>query len=321
MSETLNSKMTASEAAQFLGATVQYIHKQLRQKNLLSFKSQNRVYFGHETAKDLLKIQFKPRTIAFQIVKGGTGKTSLAHSFAIRANLYGARVLCIDLDQQGNLTQAFNHNANESPVMIDVIKENLPLQDCIVTISPGLDLVPSRIENAILDNFIMLNKHPLDKLYTKLIMEVRDNYDIVVIDCPPALGQSVAAATLASDTVISPLTPEQFSLSGLKITFDELQAIERKFDKKVDLRIVLNKFDTRTALSSEVLTTILNHEIFKNLLCRSFIRSCQEFPNTIYEKSNVFSSLKNTSAREDIDLFTQEMLGLSSLKNILTRAA
>lgn len=316
MESTLYAKITATEAANLLGVTVQYIHKILKVRSLPSVKSQNRVYFGHRTAAALLNIKFSPRTVAFQIVKGGTGKTSIAHSFAIRANLYGARVLCIDLDQQGNLTQAFNHNANNSPVMIDIIKDGLPIRESIINISPGLDLLPSRIENAILDNFIMLNKHPLDRLYSNLIKGIRDDYDLIIIDCPPALGQSVAAATLAADTVISPLTPEQFGLSGLNITYDELNGIARKFDKKTKLRVVLNKFDTRTALSSEVLSTILNHEVFKHMLCKSFIRSCQEFPNTLYAGSNIFSSLKNTSAKEDIDLFTQEILNIKAANNI-----
>lgn len=232
MESILNAKITATEAADLLGVTVQYIHKNLKVRGLPSLKSQNRVYFGHQTAAALLNIKFTPRTVAFQIVKGGTGKTSIAHSFAIRANLYGARVLCIDLDQQGNLTQAFSHNANNSPVMIDIIKDGLPVRESIVNLSPGLDLIPSRIENAILDNFIMLNKHPLDRLYASLIKEVRSDYDLIIIDCPPALGQSVAAVTLASDMVISPLTPEQFSLSGLNITYDELMELPRSLIKK-----------------------------------------------------------------------------------------
>lgn len=316
MEDIFKAKITATEAAELIDVSVQYIHKHLKLKGLQSLKSQNRVYFGHNTSKELLQIQFEPRAIAFQIVKGGTGKTSLAHSFAIRANLYGARVLCIDIDQQGNLTHAFNHNANESPVMIDIVKDDLSVKDCIVNISPGLDLIPSRIENAILDNFIMLNKYPLDRLYKNLISEIRGNYDLIVFDCPPALGQSVAAVSLAADTIISPLTPEQFSLSGLKITYDELNALTKKFANNAQLKIVLNKFDTRTALSSEVLSTLLNDDILKTLLCKSFVRSCQEFPNAIYAGTNIFSSLKNSSAKEDIDLFTKEILNISNLGNI-----
>lgn len=310
MQEVIDTKITASDAAQFLEVTLQSIHKQLKQKNLTSYKNQNRVFFGHATAKELFKINFQKRIISFQIVKGGTGKTSITHSFALRANLYGARVLCIDIDQQGNLSEAFNVNAKNSPVMIDIINNDSSIKNAIIPVMPGLNILPSRIENAVLDNYLMLNKYPLDRVYADLIKEIEADYDIILIDCPPALGQSVAAATLASDTVIAPVTPEQFSLSGLKISFEEIKTISRRFNKEVGFQIVLNKFDTRTALSTEVLTTILNHEIFKHLTCNTFIRNCQEFPNMIYSGSNIFATLKNTTAKEDIDLFTREILNL-----------
>lgn len=309
--DLLDIRITASDAAQFLGVSIQSVHKQLKQKKLSSFKNQNRVYFGHETAKELFKINFEKKIISFQIVKGGTGKTSITHSFALRANLYGARVLCIDIDQQGNLSQAFNIDAKNSPVMIDIINNNASIEDSIIPIACGLDIIPSRIENAVLDNFLMLNKYPLDKVYADLLNEISAHYDLILIDCPPALGQSVAAATLTSDIVIAPVTPEQFSLSGLKISFEEINTISKRFKKKVSFKIVLNKFDTRTALSTEVLSTILNHDIFKNLTFNTFIRNCQEFPNVIYSGGNIFATLKNTSAKEDIDLFTKEVLNLN----------
>lgn len=314
MNATLNAKITASDAASLLGVSLQYIHKQLKTKNLKSFKNQNRVYFGYQTARELFKINFEKKIISFQIVKGGTGKTSITHSFAIRANLYGARVLCIDIDQQGNLSQAFNIDSKNLPVMIDIINNKASISESIVNISEGLDILPSRIENAVLDNFFMLNKFPLERVYFDLIHQVFNKYDLVLIDCPPALGQSVAAATLASDIVIAPVTPEQFSLSGLKISFDEINILSQRFKKLINFKIVLNKFDTRTALSTEVLTTILNHELFKELVCNTFIRSCQEFPNSIYTNTNIFIGLRNSTAKEDIDLFTREMLNLNNLK-------
>jgi len=309
--EKIEYRITAVDASKFRECTVQSIHKELKTKKLVSYKSHNRVYFGHDTAREIFNINFKKRIISFQIVKGGTGKTSITHSFAIRASLYGANVLCIDLDQQGNLSQAFNVDPKNSPVMIDIINNQSSIQDAIIPIAPGISILPSRIENAVLDNCLMLNKHPLDRVYKELLNEIGSSYDLIIIDCPPALGQSVTAATLASDIVVCPVTPEQFCLSGLRISYEEIATITKRFNINCDLKIVLNKFDTRTALSNEVLTTILNHNIFKKLMCNTFIRSCQDFPNMIYSGSNIFSNLQNSVAKEDIDLFTREILELN----------
>ena len=74
------------------------------------------------------------------------------------------------------------------------------------------------------------------------------------------------------------------------------------------MKIVLNKFDLRTGLSSEVLRTLLNDDCFSPLTCNSVVRSNQEIPNTIFSGTNIYNSLKNTSAKEDIDLLVREIL-------------
>jgi len=310
----MNPKMLAIDAANFLNVSVQFIHKQLKTKNLNFEKSQNRVYFNHSTSKQLLNLKFSQKTIAFQIVKGGTGKTSLAHSIAVRANLYGARILCIDLDQQGNLTQSFKVNPEKNPVMIDILNENRLIQESIIPISEGLDLIPSRIENAILDNTIMLKRFPLDRIYQEKIDSIKQSklYDLILIDCPPALGQSVAAATLAADYIIAPVTPEKFSLSGLKVTNQEIDNIEKIYKKETALRIILNKFDSRTTLSHETLSLLIKHDIFGPKLFKSYVRASQEFPNAVAQGISIFDTLKNTSAKEDIDLLTREILEIDS---------
>lgn len=308
----MDSKITAGEAAEFLGVTIQAVHKQLKSKNLEFKKNQNRIYFDHKTARQLFKIPFKQKTIAFQIVKGGTGKTSLVYSIAIRANLYGAKVLCIDLDQQGNLTQAFKINPEESPAMIDIIRENRPIEDAIVHVGEGLDLIPSRIENAVLDNAIILGKHALTHVYKKLLDPLKTKYDLIIIDCPPALGQSVAAMALAVDEIVSPVTPEKFCLSGLKISTQELNGLEENYNHRINMRIVVNKFDSRTSLSHEVLSTLIKHQIFGAKMYKTYIRTNQDFPNVIARGQSIFDSLKMTTAKEDIDLLTREILEITA---------
>jgi chromosome partitioning protein len=226
----------------------------------------------------------------------------------MRANLYGAKVLCIDLDQQGNLTQAFNINPEELPAMIDVIREGRAIEDAIVHVGEGLDLIPSRIENAILDNAIILGKYALTHVYKKLIDPIKAKYDLIIIDCPPALGQSVAAMALAVDEIVSPVTPEKFCLSGLKITTQELNGLEENFSHKINMRIVVNKFDSRTSLSHEVLSTLIKHPIFGEKMYKTYIRTNQDFQNTIARGQSIFDSLKMTTAKEDIDLLTRELL-------------
>lgn len=309
----MDFKLTAIEAANFLGVTVQAIHKQLKTQKLEFEKSQNRVYFGHKTAQKLFSIPFKKKIITFQIVKGGTGKTSIAHALAINANLYGARVLCIDLDQQGNLTQAFRINPEECPVMIDSIKDNVRLEDAAIKICDGLSVIPSRIENAVLDNVIMLSRYPLDHVYKDKIEPLKEKFDVIIIDCPPAIGQSVAAATLSSDLVISPVTPEKFCLSGLKITNQELCNIEENYHKTIPMSIVLNKFDSRTILSHEVLSSLIKHPVYGEKILRTYIRASQEFPNSIAKNHSIFHTLKITTAKEDIDLLTKEILELKKI--------
>lgn len=316
----MDPKMLAPDAAEFLCVTIQAIHKQLKSKNLLFKKTQNRIYFGHETARKLFNLTFRKKTVAIQIVKGGTGKTSLTHSIATRANLYGARVLCIDLDQQGNLTQAFQVTPEKTPVMVDLLSRgsSFSLQDGILKITTGLDLFPSRIENAVLDNAIMLEALPVDRVYKDRIEEVQDKYDLILIDCPPALGQSVAAATLAADFVIAPVTPEKFSLSGLKVTAQEIENIEKKYHKPLPIKVLLNKFDSRTTLSHETLSSLIKNPVFGEKLLKTYVRVSQEFPNAVAGGESIFDSTRNNSAKEDIDLLTRELLEIEPIRRLDT---
>lgn len=310
----MNPKMLAINAADFLRISVQSIHKQLKTKQLQFTKSQNRVYFGYNTARNLFNLSIPTKIIAVQIVKGGTGKTSLVHSMAVRANLYGLKVLCIDLDQQGNLTQSFCVNPEKTPVMVDIVNENIPIKNSIIQIIDGLDLLPSRIENAVLDNTLMLKRVPLDRVYKEKIESLIEDeqYNLVLIDCPPSLGQSVAAASLASSYVIAPVTPEKFSLSGLKITNQEIENIEKAYHANIPLKILLNKFDSRTTLSHETLSLLIKHPVFGQKLFKTYIRNSQEFPNVTAQGISIFDSMKNTSAKEDIDLLTKEILGIET---------
>lgn len=311
----MDPKMLVTDAADALGVTLQSLHMQIKRKNLPHQKSKNRVYFSHSTSKQLLELGYEPQIISFQIVKGGTGKTSLCLGLGVRASLYGARTLLIDLDQQGNLTKACRISAHETPVMIELINQGLPIEEGIVNVSEGLDLLPSRIENALLDSNLMLKRLPLDRVYKEMIFPLKSQYDLILIDCPPALGSSVTAATLTSNYVIAPVTPSEFSLEGLEITTTEIANIEKTFKTEIPVRPVLNEYDPRTSLSHDTMRFLITDPRYSQTVIRSVIRRNQEFENVLSKGISIFDSLSSNTAKEDVDLFTREILKIGDFSN------
>lgn len=305
--------MTLKDAARYLKKGVQSIQALLQEQRLSYAKAENHLYFGHDTARELFQLPFDPKTLVFQIVKGGTGKTALAYEFAIRASLYGAKVLCVDLDQQGNLTHAFNKNAENLPVMIDVLMEEYPIWDTLVPVQEGIHLLPSRFDNAMLDEVLRLKKLPLEGIYRDYFDAFKTEFDLIVVDCPPSLGQSVAACALAADCVIAPVTSEKFSLSGLEITYQSIEELENTFQLNIPLKIIMNKFDIHSSLSQEAFKRLQRDLRYQDKLCQSFIRLSQEFPIANSQNRSLFDIVRFTGAKEDIDGFTQEIFTLVSL--------
>ena len=310
MNLDMNPKMLTTDAAEFMDVSLNFIHKLIKKNDLPYEKSQNKLYFSYETSKELFKIKVKPCVISSHVVKGGVGKTPIIASLSVRLCTYGLRILLIDLDQQGNLTKLFNIDAQDKPVMIDIIEGQASVQEAIVNVIPGLDVLPSRLENAILDNVFMLKSLPLDRIYSDMIKEVKQNYDLIFIDCPPALGQSVAAASLASDFIFVPVNPDRFCIDGLRITLEELKRLKKLYKLKPELRIIINKYDTRTNLSHEILQELVRDEEYSPALFKSYIRASQDFPNATAKGVSVFDSLKHTAANEDIDLWTKEVIDM-----------
>lgn len=300
--------MTLEDAAQYLGRSQAWVYAEMQDRGLTLSSLDSYLFFEHKTAIPLFQISFKPKVFVFQILKGGTGKTSLALEFAIRASLYGAKVVCVDLDQQGNLTQAFNQNAEETPVMVDVLAEGYGLLESLLPVTSGIDLLPSRIENALLDEVLRAKKLPLDRVYREIFKQLKYYYDVVIVDCPPSLGQSVAAAALAADRLIAPVTPEKFAITGLKATCRSLEELEQAYNIVIPCHIILNKFEESSPRSQETLEWLSRHPEFRSKLLDCTIRLSQEFPEAALKMDSIFDEVKGTPLKQDVDQFTQRLL-------------
>lgn len=303
-------KLTISSAAAFLNVTAQAVHKQLKAKGLICPKLGNKSYINHEIANKLFNLYFTTKVIVGQIVKGGTGKTTTIDSLASCANSFGARVLKVDIDPQGNLTDIHNIDADNHPVIIDVIKDNIPIEDCIIKISNGMDLIPSRIENVILDNVLVNDRLPLDKFFEDLLAPVRDQYDFIFIDCPPTMGQAVTAASLYADIIIAPLNPDKFSSKGLHILRNEIERLNKLYRKQIDYKVFLNKFSGKTILSDKTIVSLISDPLLEGHVMGTTVQLSQEVPNLTNEDRNLFSNLKNLSVRDDFNLLTLELLNI-----------
>lgn len=315
--------MLAAEAADILGLTVQAIHKQLKTKKLPYNKLQNRVYFEHETALHMFSDYAKPcKVIVFVLVKGGVGKSTLCREVAIRSTLMGKKVLIIELDHQGNLTKSLNVNAQQIPVLIDLLEDDsLKVEDAIVNVIPGLDLIPSRYDNSVLDNFIMLKALPLQKVLKTRIEPLKHKYDLILIDCPPSLGQAVASAVLAADEIVLPTTPCDFSDSGIETTVREIRRMVKDYDaSQIPMKIVLNQYDNREKDSRETHTSLIKHDEFGNMMFNTYVRKCKEIEKYRRKKTTVFESTTSTAGREDIDILTRELLDMNDLSSRKKRA-
>jgi len=307
----VDAKMFIVEAARSCGISPQALHKKLKYHDIKAKKLSNKSYIGFNEARKIFNLKFEPRVVGCQIVKGGVGKTTLVGNLAIRANLYGARVLLIDLDQQANLTESMNIDAQDNPVMIDVVCGEASVEEAIMEVTDGIDIIPSAIENSVLDTKLRDENYPLDRVYKKHIDQVKDAYDVILIDCPPALGPSVGAVALSSDLILAPINPDRYSLSGLRIIHEQFSELERKFDREIDFKIVLNKFSS-TTLSKHVYDGIYNHEVFRDKLMSVQVLERQEFKNKDATKGKtIFSTSRETESKENIDRLTRELFNLN----------
>jgi chromosome partitioning protein len=306
----ISPKITAKEVADFLNITVQGVHKKVKINELAESKIQNRTFYTHDTAKKLFNLKYKTTILTTSVVKGGVGKTTISDSLAIRATLYGLKVLCIDADQQANLTKGLcmGESAKTCPIIIDIAENKASANEALLQVLPGLDLIPSRLDNVTLDNYLMVNRINPAKFFHSIFGNIFKKYDLVIIDCPPTLGSTVCSAMLASDIVIAPLNPDIYSFEGIEIMHKEILNIYEQFDKKINLKILLNKFDSKTILSTQYLTELINDKKYSQILLKSIIRTSQDFPNCKNKGKSIFDSIKKSTAKEDIDQLTREII-------------
>jgi chromosome partitioning protein len=187
------------------------------------------------------------KTIAFHLQKGGVGKTTISGTLACQSALAGVPTLLVDLDPQGNASSWF---LSETPQweLADVVQGKCYVDDAIVPVKniPNLYILPTFGIGGTLKLYSETKLADEPFVIQDLIQEFKGKFEHVILDLSPGLGRLEKSALIASDEVITPMTPEAFSLDGLEIFIDELAKLKKNFRSPImHKKVVINSYDER----------------------------------------------------------------------------
>lgn len=198
------------------------------------------------------------RIISIANQKGGVGKTTTTVNLGACLALYGQKVLLIDIDAQGNATSGIGvRKPDVKQDIYDVLVNETPLSEVILhTERENLDIVPATIQlaGAEIELTSMMARESRLKM---ALTEVQDQYDFVLIDCPPSLGHLTINAFTSSDSILIPVQCEYYALEGLSQLLNTVRLVQKHFNPELKIEgVLLTMFDARTNLGAEVVEEV-----------------------------------------------------------------
>lgn len=214
------------------------------------------------------------RIIAIANQKGGVGKTTTSINLSACLAEAGKKVLTIDIDPQGNTTSGLGIDKDEiENTVYELIIGEASLEQCIVSSQYGtIDVLPSNVNLAGAE-IELIGMEDKEYILKKQIDLVRDEYDYVIIDCPPSLNILTVNAMTTADTVLVPIQCEYYALEGLAQLIHTINLVKNRLNPNLELEgVVFTMFDARTNLSLQVVENVKNnlkHNIYKSIIPRN----------------------------------------------------
>ncbi|GAB1477086.1 AAA family ATPase [Bacillota bacterium] len=253
------------------------------------------------------------KTLVITNQKGGVGKTSTASAIAGGLQEKGYKILAVDMDPQGNLGFCLDAEIDNSPTVYELMKGTAKIEDVIQS-KKGIDIIPSNI--LLSGAELEFTKMGREFLLRNGIAPVVDNYDLVIIDTPPALNILTVNAYTATDYLIIPMVPEILSLLGISQLRETIELVKSVYNPKVEvLGILLNKYDKRRVLTRDV--EDMAKMIAKELNSRVFdtkIRSSVAVAEAPAHGESVYRHAPRSNATRDYRNFIKELISEKGMK-------
>mgnify|MGYP000392856818 CR=1 FL=1 len=214
------------------------------------------------------------RIIAIANQKGGVGKTTTAINLSSCLAEAGKKVLTIDLDPQGNMTSGLGVDKNE----LENTVYELMLDECSIkesmadTVVEGMKIIPSNVNLAGAE-IELLGINEKEYILKNAVDYIRDDYDFIIIDCPPSLNMLTINAMTTADSVLVPIQCEYYALEGLSQLIHTVELVKERLNPVLEIEgVVFTMYDARTNLSLQVVENVkenLQQNIYKTIIPRN----------------------------------------------------
>ena len=211
------------------------------------------------------------KIIAVANQKGGVGKTTTTVNLSTCVAQAGKRVLCVDIDPQGNSTSGLGVDKDQPEYSVyDMLINGVSCAEVAVhTQVEGLDILPSRKELSGAE-VELVGALAREQVLKGALAPAREQYDYIFIDCPPSLGLLTLNALTAADTLLAPIQCEYYALEGLSDLMNTVKLVKSRLNSTLQVEgVVLTMFDARTNLSAQVVTEV--KKFFKNKVYETII--------------------------------------------------
>lgn len=214
------------------------------------------------------------RTIAIANQKGGVGKTTTGINLSACLAEKGKKVLAVDMDPQGNMTSGLgvDKDSVENTIYNLIIGESKMEEVLIKDVLENLDIIPTNIDLSGAE-IELLDVEEKEYIVRNEIDKIKDNYDFIIIDCPPSLSMLTINAMTTADSVLVPIQCEYYALEGLSQLIHTVELVRDRLNPKLTIEgVVFTMYDARTNLSLQVVENVkdnLEQTIYKTIIPRN----------------------------------------------------